>query len=260
MHDAAGHRLRTPFAAVLEKGIARGSSGTLPARGLSISLRLVRRKVRESTATEKIMRSPIALPILFASTCALAAPVAYTLDPAHTQVQVSWNHLQYSNPEAGFDKIAGTLMWDKDDITKSSVDVTIAVDSVHSHVPALDEQLRSAKFLDASRFADMRFVSTRVERADKHGRLRISGNLTVHGVTRPVTLDAHFNHAGIYPMLEVPAVGFSATTTIKRADFGVSEGIPYVGDELSVRITAEALEAQGFAKAMKALQEKQADK
>ena len=206
------------------------------------------------------MRSYIALPILFASTCAVATPVAYTLDPAHTQVQFSWNHLQYSNPEAGFDKIAGTLMWDKDDITKSSVDVTIAVDSVHSHVPALDEELKSAKFLDSSRFADARFVSTRVQRLDKHGHLRIGGNLTVHGVTRPVILDAHLNHVGIYPMLEVPAVGFSATTTIKRADFGVGEGIPYVGDALTVRITTEALEAEGFAKAMKAFQEKQTEK
>jgi polyisoprenoid-binding protein YceI len=199
------------------------------------------------------MRSVVALYCLFASSCAFAAPVAYTLDPAHTQVQFSWNHLQYSNPEAGFDEVAGTLMWDADDITHSSVDVTMAVDSVHSHVAALDQKLRSAEFLDAGRYPKARFVSTRVERLDDAGHLRINGNLTVHGVTRPISLDARLNRVGTYPMLEVPAAGFSASTVIKRSEFGVGEGIPYVGDELEVRITAEALEAVGYAKAMKAM-------
>jgi len=199
------------------------------------------------------MRSLVALSCLFASTCAFAAPVAYTLDPAHTQVQFSWNHLQYSNPEAGFDDVTGTLMWDVDDITNSSVDVTMAVDSVHSHVAALDDKLKSAEFLDAQRYPKARFVSTRVERLDDAGHLRISGNLTVHGTTRPIRLDAHLNHVGTYPMLEVPAAGFSASGVIKRSEFGVGEGIPFVGDELTVRITAEALEAVGFAKAMQAM-------
>jgi polyisoprenoid-binding protein YceI len=201
------------------------------------------------------MRSFIALScLLAASTCAVAAPVAYTLDPAHTQVQFSWNHLQYSNHEAGFDDVSGTLLWDADDIANSSVDVTIAVDSVHSHVVLLDQKLKSAQFLDAARYPQVRFVSTRVEPlGDAAGHLRISGNLTVHGVTRASTLDAHLNRVGKYPMLDVPAAGFSAHTVIKRSEFGVAEGIPYVGDELTVRISAEALEAAGFAKAMRAM-------
>ena len=199
------------------------------------------------------MRSLIALSCLLASACTFAAPVAYTLDPAHTHVQFSWNHLQYSNPEAGFDDVAGTLMWDADDIANSSVDVTVKVDSVHSHVAVLDQKLKSAEFLDAQRYPKLRFVSTRVERLDDAGNLRIHGNLTLHGTTRPVTLDAHLNRVGVYPMLEVPAAGFSASAVIKRSEFGVGEGIPYVGDELSVRNTAEALEAPGFAKAMQAM-------
>jgi polyisoprenoid-binding protein YceI len=200
------------------------------------------------------MRSLIALSCLFASACAVAAPVAYTLDPAHTQVQFSWNHLRYSNPEAGFDDVSGTLLWDADEIAHSSVDVTIAVDSLHSHVAVLDQKLKSAEFLDAQRYPTMRFVSTRVERVDDTtGHLRISGNLTVHGITRPASLDAHVIRIGTYPMLEVPAAGFSASTVIKRSEFGVGEGIPYVGDELKVRITTEALEAVGFAKALQAI-------
>lgn len=199
------------------------------------------------------MRSLVALFCLLCGAGAVAAPVAYTLDPAHTQVQFSWNHLQYSNPEAGFDDISGTLMWDADDIANSSVDVSMAVASVHSHVAALDQKLKSAEFLDAQRYPTVRFASTRVERLDDPGHLRISGNLTVHGATRPVTLDAHLNRAGVYPMLEVPAAGFSASAVVRRSEFGVAEGIPYVGDELTVRISTEALEAVGFAKAMRAI-------
>jgi len=199
------------------------------------------------------MRSLVALSCLVASACAVATPVAYTLDPAHTHVQVSWNHLQYSNPEAGFDDVTGTLMWDANDIANSSVDVTVKVESVHSHVAALDEKLKSAEFLDARRYPKLRFVSTRVERLDDAGNLRIVGTLTVHGTTRPISLDAHLNRVGLYPMLEVPAVGFSASAVIRRSEFGVGEGIPYVSDDLSVRIAAEALEAAGFAKAMQAM-------
>ena len=205
------------------------------------------------------MRSMLAILLLLAATCASAAPVAYTLDPAHTQVRFSWNHLQYSHPEAGFDEVTGTLMWDADDVTKSSVKVTMAIASVHSHVAALDAKLASAEFLDAQRFPTAAFASTGVERLDGAGHLRIRGNLTVHGVTRPVALDAHLNRAGIYPMLDVPAAGFSASTVIRRSEFGVGEGIPYVGDELQVRITTEALEAAGFARAMKAIAAKAQD-
>jgi len=199
------------------------------------------------------MRSLVALSSFLVTACAIAAPVAYTLDPAHTHVQFSWNHLQYSNPEAGFDDVTGTLMWDANDVANSSVDVTASVESLHSHVAALDQKLKSAEFLDAQRYPKLRFVSTRVERLDDAGNLRIHGNLTVHGTTRPVILEAHVNRVGMYPMLEVPAAGFSATSVIKRSEFGVGAGIPNVGDELSVRITAEALEATGFAKAMQAM-------
>ena len=198
------------------------------------------------------MRSLVALSFLLASSGMVAAPVAYTLDPNHTQVQFNWNHLQYSTPEAGFDSVTGTLAWDADDITKSSVDVTIAVDSVHSHIAVLDAKLKSAEFLDAQRYPTIYFVSTGVKRLDDSGNLQISGNLTVHGTTKPISLDAHLNRVGVYPMLEVPAAGFSASAVIKRSEFGVGEGIPFVGDELKVHITAEALEAVGFAKAMKA--------
>jgi len=203
------------------------------------------------------MRSTvIAALCLFATATVSAAPVAYTLDPNHTQVQFSWNHMQFSNPEAGFDDVTGTLMWDAENIAKSSVTVTIDVGSIHSHVAALNEKLKSAEFLDAAHYPKATFVSTRVQPTGVDDHLRIDGNLTVHGATHPVTLDAQIKHVGIYPMLEVPAAGFTASTVIKRAQFGVGEGIPYVSDDLQVRITTEALEAAGFAKAMAAMAQK----
>ena len=180
---------------------------------------------------------------------AAAAPVEYTLDPAHTQAQFSWSHLGYSHPEAGFDDIRGTLQWDAEHIEKSSVSVTIRIDSVHSHVPALDEKLKSAELFDSAKYPTATFVSTKIARG-KGNRLRIAGDLTLHGVTKPVTVDATLNHVGVYPMLEVPAAGFDASATIKRSDFGVSEGIPNVADAITLRISTEALEAKGYAAAM----------
>lgn len=196
------------------------------------------------------MRLAAAVLLSALSFSAAAAPVAYTLDPAHTQALFSWSHLGYSHPEAGFDDIRGTLQWDAAHIENSSVDVTIQIDSVHSHVPALDEKLKTAEFFDTAQFPSATFVSTKVTRAGKGDRLRIDGNLTLHGVTKPVTLDAKLNQVGSYPMLEVPAAGFDATATIQRSAFGIAAGIPMIGDAITLRISTEALEAKGYAAAM----------
>ncbi|HEX5339999.1 MAG TPA: YceI family protein [Gammaproteobacteria bacterium] len=183
---------------------------------------------------------------------ALADGVSYTLDPNHTQVQFNWSHLGFSHPGADFDTISGTLIWDATDIAHSSVSVRIPVASIHTHVPALDQKLKSAEFLDAGKFPEIRFISTKVEPVGSN-HFRVTGNLTVHGVTRPAILDVTLNRSGMYPMLNVPALGFDASTVLKRSEFGVSEGIPFVGDDIRVRITSEALEAKGYARAMKAL-------
>jgi polyisoprenoid-binding protein YceI len=187
-----------------------------------------------------------------------AATVAYTLDPGHTQVQFHWSHLQFSHPGANFDRVAGRLDWDAEDITRSSVSVTMPVAGLHTHVDALDAELKTAPWFDAEKFPNVTFASTRVERTKDKRRFRITGNLTARGVTRVVVLDATLNHVGPYPMLEVPAVGFDATTRIKRSDFGLGNGVPMVGDELDVRITVEAMEAAPYEKAMKAFEDKAA--
>jgi polyisoprenoid-binding protein YceI len=168
-----------------------------------------------------------------------AKPVSYKLDPNHTVVLASWSHVGYSHPSANFGHASGTLVYDADDVTNSSVEVTLPLSGLDTFVPALDEHLRGAEFFDAAKYPDIRFKSTMVHDMGG-GKLTIMGDLTVHGVTRPVTLDATLNKAEFNPMFKADVIGFDATTTIKRSEFGVGGGVPMVGDDVTIRITTEA--------------------
>jgi polyisoprenoid-binding protein YceI len=168
-----------------------------------------------------------------------AAPVTYQLDPTHTMVLFSWNHFGFSNPTADLGIGKGTLVFDAADPAKSSVDVTMPLAKLDTHVSALDEHLKKPDFFDAAKYPVVTFKSTKVE-ALGGDHFKVTGNLTVHGVTKPVVLDATLNKSGQHPMLKVPAIGFDATATIKRSDFGVGAYVPAVSDEIQIRITTEA--------------------
>lgn len=168
-----------------------------------------------------------------------AAPVTYQLDPSHTMVLFSWNHFGFSNPTADLGIGKGTLVFDAADPAKSSVDVTMPLAKLDTHVSALDEHLKKPDFFDAAKYPMVTFKSTKVE-ALGGDHFKVTGNLTVHGVTKPVVLDATLNKSGQHPMLKVPAIGFDATATIKRSDFGVGAYVPAVSDEIQIRITTEA--------------------
>ena len=182
---------------------------------------------------------PLLLAGLLGSTLAAqAAPVTYQLDPNHTMVLFSWSHFGYSNPTADIGIASGTLVFDEQDPAKSSVEVSMPLAKLDTHVAALDEHLKEADFLNAAKYPVMTFKSTSVvPEGDRH--FKVTGNLTVHGVTQPVTLEATLNRVGPHPMSKAPSIGFDATTTIKRSAFGVGAYVPMVGDELSVRITTE---------------------
>jgi polyisoprenoid-binding protein YceI len=186
-----------------------------------------------------MIRTAILVLALAASFAAAAAPVEYKLDPNHTVVLASWSHFGYSHPSANFGHADGTLVYDADDVTNSSVEVTLPLSGLDTFVPKLDEHLRSAEFFDAAKYPDIRFKSTMVHDMGG-GKLMIMGDLTVHGVTRPVTLDATLNKAEFNPMFKADVIGFDATTTIKRSEFGVGGGVPMVGDDVTIRITTEA--------------------
>lgn len=185
------------------------------------------------------VRSLLALAALVAAPAAFAAPVTYTLDTGHTQVMFSWNHFGFSNPTANFNTVEGTLVYDAAHPADSHVEVTMPVSSLDTHVPALDDHLKRADFFDAAKYPKITFKSTKVV-DEGHDRLKVTGNLSVHGVTRPVTLEVKLNKAGVHPMLKKQAIGFDATTTLERKDFGVGAYVPAVSNQIKVRITVEA--------------------
>ena len=153
-------------------------------------------------------------------------------------VLASWSHFGYSHPSANFGQASGTLVYDADDVANSSVEVTLPLSGLDTFVPKLDEHLRSADFFDAARYPTITFKSNMVHDMGG-GKLMIMGDLTVHGVTRPVTLDATLNKAAFSPMFKADVIGFDATATIKRSDFGVGAYVPNVGDEIAIRITTD---------------------
>lgn len=171
---------------------------------------------------------------------AFAAPVTYKLDPNHTNVLASWNHFGFSSPSLGFSQVEGTLVYDADKVSASSVEVSLPINGLWAFSALFNEHLNSADWFDSAQFPTATFKSTRVEAAGE-GKLKVTGDLTLHGVTKPVVLDATLNKAGDHPLGGRAAVGFDATATIKRSDFGLGKYVPNVSDEVQIRITTEAM-------------------
>ncbi len=178
--------------------------------------------------------------LALATTVAFAAPLTYKIDPNHTDVIASWSHFGFSNPIAHFGKVDGFITYDPAKVGDSKVEVTIPLAGLNSHVEAFDEHLRSDDFFDAANHPNITFKSTSVKSAGKD-KLAVTGDLTIKGITRSVTLDVTINKLGMQPMAKREAAGFEATTTIKRSDFGVGKYAPNVSDEVKISITTEAI-------------------
>jgi polyisoprenoid-binding protein YceI len=171
---------------------------------------------------------------------AFAAPVTYKIDPNHTDVLAQWSHFGFSNPSAHFGKADGTIVYDAENVSASSVQVTLPLSGLNSFVADFDAHLRSGDFFDAEKYPAATFKSTKVESAGK-GKLKVTGNLTIKDITKPVVLDVTLNKAGEQPMAKRAAIGFDATATVSRTAFGVGKYVPNVSDEVKLRITTEAL-------------------
>jgi polyisoprenoid-binding protein YceI len=192
--------------------------------------------------------------LLFAGLSAFAADGAkvqavekYAIDASHSGVVFGWNHFGFSNPTARFDKIEGSVLLDEADLTRSSVSVTLPLEGLDTGVAKLDEELKGQDFLDIAKYPTITFTSTKVEKSGENG-LKITGDLSVHGVTKSVTLDAKVNKIGIFEIpgvIKAQAAGFDATTVIKRSDFGVTKYVPAVSDDIPVHITLDAKQAPG---------------
>ena len=185
----------------------------------------------------------LGLAVAIASSVTLAAPVDYKIDPTHTATVFSWNHFGFSTPSANFTDIQGTIKVDNAKPANSSVEVTIPLSSVNTNVPALDKEFQEEAWFNAAKYPNITFKSTKVETKDKK-HFKITGDLTVKGVTKPVILDAVLNKQGEHPMAKVPAIGFNATTSFNRSAFGIGNYVPNVGDKITVNITTEATAAK----------------
>ncbi len=169
---------------------------------------------------------------------AAAAPEGYDFDKRHTSILFFINHLGFSYVQGEFHDYDGEVVFDPDDVANSRVRVAIKTASVDTDVDKLDDHLRNQDFFHVDKFPAMTFVSTKVEKTGENTG-RVTGDLTLLGVTRPVTMEVRLNKAGEHPVYKKWAAGFSATATFKRSEFGMTYGVPMIGDEVRVVIETE---------------------
>lgn len=164
---------------------------------------------------------------------------SYTVDPNHTQVLFAFNHMGFTqNIGIIASPTSGTLTLDPKAPGQAKVDITFPVTNIRSGVAAFDKHLMSADFFEAEKFPTATFTSTSVKVDVDDNEAEITGNLTIKGVTKQVTLDADFVGAGIDPMSKKENVGFSAEAVIKRSDFGLGAFAPAIGDTVELKISA----------------------
>ncbi|MBU6140658.1 MAG: YceI family protein [Proteobacteria bacterium] len=175
----------------------------------------------------------------FASQSAFAEPVKYQLESSHAFVVWTASHFGYSDQMGKFPDITGELIFDEKKMSESSVDATIKIDSLVTGSEKFDNHLKSADFFDVKKFPTARFVSKKITAVGKN-KAKIEGDLTLHGVTKPVILDVKINKKGIGLVTQKETIGFSATAKIKRSEFGIDYAIPGVSDEVKLVIEVEA--------------------
>ena len=159
----------------------------------------------------------------------------YKVDAYHTQIVFSISHFGFTDYYGLFSRASGTLVLNPAQPSESKLDVSIPVQSLVTTVPVLDTQLKGDQWFDAAKFPDARFTSTKITLSGKEDAV-IVGDLTLHGVTKQVTLKAHLVGSGTNPLDKSFNTGFEATGKIERSDFGIKQYLPLVGDEVSLRI------------------------
>ena len=161
----------------------------------------------------------------------------YAVEPAHTRILFSVSHMGFSTWYGDFTGASGALTLDPKEPAKSAVEIHVPVANVSTTNAKLDGELKGADWLDAGKFPEMIFKSDKVVVTGKD-KADVQGQLTLHGVTRPLTLHATFNGAGVNMMDKHYTVGFEAKGQIKRSDFGVKTYVPLIGDEVELILSA----------------------
>jgi polyisoprenoid-binding protein YceI len=170
---------------------------------------------------------------------ALAAPETYVIDGTHTFPRFSYSHFGYSTQLSRFDKTTGTVVFDKAART-GAVDIVIDTKSVNTGYGTFNEHIQGEDFLDTAKYPTATFKSTKVV-FDGDKPAKVEGNLTLKGVTRPVTLAVTDFKAAPHPMLKKDAIGANAWTVVKRTEFNAGKYAPNVGDDVRIDIAIEAI-------------------
>ncbi|SFC72866.1 YceI family protein [Tropicimonas isoalkanivorans] len=172
-----------------------------------------------------------------------ASAEKYVLDPSHSQVVFTYNHLGFSTTTGMFSGFEGEIDFNADDPATSSVSVSLPVSAMFTGWEARDDHFETEDFFGIEENDTVTFVSTSIE-VTGEDTAEITGDLTMNGVTKEVVLDAKLNTMGMHPMEEKEWAGFNATTTVLRSDFDMGMFAPYVSDEVQVAISIEAMKAE----------------
>jgi polyisoprenoid-binding protein YceI len=180
----------------------------------------------------------LALALSAISASAFAAPETFNIDSTHTLLRFEYNHLGYSFQQHRFDKTSGKIVLDRAAKT-GSVDVAIDTTSVNTGYALFNQHIQAEDYFDTAKYPVMTFKSTAVK-FDGDKPVTVEGNLTIKGVTKPVTLTVTHFHSMPHPMLKKDAIGANATAKVKRSEFNMGKNVPYVGDEVTLSIAVEA--------------------
>ncbi len=191
-----------------------------------------------TTLKSTALVTPLVVLLMPVSFGAQAAPQTYKLDPTHTAITWHVSHFGFSTPSGKFMNVDGTLVLDEANPAASSVKVEIKVADGKSGVTKLDDHLAGPEFFDVAKFPTATFTSTKVELTGKD-TAKVTGDLTIRGITKPATLDVKLNKLG-ENFMKVPTAGFTASTTLKRSDFGITTYLPGLADDVKIDIESEA--------------------
>jgi len=188
----------------------------------------------------RLLLSAATAVLLFVPSSAQAQIETYSFDKAHTQILFFVNHLGFSNSQGEFHDYDGHFLFDRGEPGKSSVDVTIQTSSIDMDDEKWDAHMKNADFFDVEKFPTMTFKSTGIDVTGEN-TANITGDLTILGVSKPAVLAVTHNKSDKHAFSGKFVAGFSATTTVKRSDYGMTYGLPLVGDEAQIRIEVEGV-------------------
>lgn len=182
--------------------------------------------------------SSIVISVLCLAPLSLLADNTYTIDPHHTEVEYNINHFGFSNPSGKW-MAEGTLEYDAKAPQNSKANITINIGNIITGNPELDKHLKGKQFFEIETFPKATFISDKVNVVDNK-ITEVSGNLTLHGITHPVTIKVQQNNMGKNPVTDKPTIGFTGEATLKRSDFGIRTFLPNLSDEVKLNLNVEA--------------------